>query len=438
MVQVLPAVESFGTKFARSVSEGAAEGYENVRKNRLSRDEMLQENKEIEQATGIKMPTISNPELRKTYLAEQLKSQGRINANQAKIDAQVNALGLGQPQQEQTDQMPEEMEQEQQPWNRMAEDAVQSTFGETPARNKKQARGPHQPQQPKPTGKPPHTPEEIAKAALVNSSIANTWQRQNEEWERNRRHEEEKDITKQSEKNKRFESDRDFHSKTSGPLLEHARNVVSKYPLKKGLVNQQRLDISSGKVEGIGPFLVERTGLEALRSPEEARFKAAAKQRFLDTIETLGGGARMNQFLEQQVAGGQAAIGRPQEANLTTLDLEEFRDDLQYQRAKYEIDLAKEDQDKYGYVKNDVADRANDKMADYAKKRQEEMATTIRTRHENNMSNDQILDEIVGKKVASDTPLTKRTAALLMIKNGDDEHKAFAEAKRLGFRIPRE
>ncbi len=244
---------------------------------------------------------------------------------------------------------------------------------------------------------------------------------------------------KVKENRRQFESERDFHSKRSDPIINAAQQVVKNAPITSGLIQQQRRDIASGNTSGIIPFLVDKLGLEAYRDPESARFKTANKQRFVESIHELGGaGARPNQFIEQQLTQAQATLGRSEEANESVLDLEEFVHDLKLQRAELELQLAEQDQEKLGFVKGDISQRADKLMKDFTERRQDEMAYSIRQRHEQNISDQDLIKEIIEGKVGKDTPLTMRVARILMIKNNDDEKKATAEAKKLGFKIPKE
>jgi hypothetical protein len=244
---------------------------------------------------------------------------------------------------------------------------------------------------------------------------------------------------KEKEIRRKFEADREYHSKRSDPIINAAEQVVKNAPINRTLIQQQRRDIASGNTSGVIPFLVEKLGLESYRDPESARFKTASKQRFVESIHELGGaGARPNQFIEQQLTSAQPALGRSEEANQGVLDLEEFIEDMKLQRAKYELELAEQDLEKFGYARNDISQRADKMMKDYTEQRQDEMAYDIRKRHEDNLDDTQLVQEIVSGNVPYDTPLTMRVARILMIKNNDDEKKATAEAKRLGFRFPTE
>ena len=274
--------------------------------------------------------------------------------------------------------------------------------------------------------------QKIAAMALVNPAIADKWQKHNDNVLAQTRHEE-----TLSQKN--FNEERDYHTKVSAPILKEAESILKEVPIKKGLINQQRRDIASGETAGIIPFLVEKTGLEAYRNPESARFKTISKQRFIESLHALGAsGARANQFIEQQLTSAQPSLGRDEEANQTVLDLEEFIDDMKAARARFEIEEAEKDEKLFGFAKNDIARRADKKMNEYAEKRQEEMAYDIRKRHENKLSDQELIREIIGNKVSADTPLTLRTARILMIKNNDNEEKAQSEARKLGFTIPGE
>ncbi len=240
------------------------------------------------------------------------------------------------------------------------------------------------------------------------------------------------------EKQTEFQSDREYHSKVSQPIIDAAQQSVRLASTKKALINQQRKDIQTGNVEGIIPFLVERTGLEVFRNPESARFKTASKQRFVESIHELGGSAaRPNQFIEQQLVQAQPTLGRSAESNETVLDMEEFVEDMKNERAKLELQLAEEDREKYGFARNDISQRADKMMGSYAEKRQDKMAYDIRRRHEENLSPEEFALEVI-RPVSPDTPLTLKAARYLMIKNNENEKKAQAEAKKLGYKIPME
>lgn len=91
MTLVLPNNPTFGERFATAVGKGAGEGLESARAKKSLSESLKRENAEIEATTGIKMPMISDPELRKSYLSEQLKQQGKLN-RQSKLQESFNNL----------------------------------------------------------------------------------------------------------------------------------------------------------------------------------------------------------------------------------------------------------------------------------------------------------------------------------------------------------
>jgi hypothetical protein len=178
---------------------------------------------------------------------------------------------------------------------------------------------------------------------------------------------------------KRNDSDRKYHSQVSRPIIEEANKTLKNYQANKGLRAQLRKDIESGETSGIYPFIIDKLGLESFRSPESARFTNEVKNLFVESLNDIPG-ARPNMFIERFLSNAQPSIGRSKEANLSVLDVGDFLEDLKAERAKQEIQIAKEDRAKFGYVKEDVAERAADRMGDFANKRQEQMAEVIQNR----------------------------------------------------------
>ena len=241
----------------------------------------------------------------------------------------------------------------------------------------------------------------------------------------------------QKEANAKFEADRTFHSKFTDPIVNEAQNVIKSSHTKKGLHDQLMRDIQSGNTSGIGPALVEMTGMEVFRNPESARFKNAIKNRFIEGVKSMGsGGVRPNQFLEQQLATAQPVLGRDKESNYTVAISEKFLDEMKEADAKFTLEEAEKDMQDIGYVKRDVVARAQKRMDKFAEQKQDELAYDIRKFHEDQLDDTKLTREIILGEVAPDTPLTLRAARILMIKNNDDEKKAQAEAKKLGFKIP--
>jgi hypothetical protein len=398
MVQIL---EEGRPSFVQSLLGGLAEGIpgalQQYQQQKKQIADMQRENKAARRL-GIDLSGMQNPEMRKAAMTELLKQQGKQNILGQKQQFLNEILNKGSN--KTTDGISSTNKPENLQANNDQEDRILNLSDE----------------------------DIIAAEAM---GIPGLREAKNA---KNKKIEDEKKETRRA-----FESDREYHTKISAPFIKEASEIIKNDPIAQGLIDQQRRDIGSGNTSGLIPFLTDKLGLEAYRNPESARFKTASKERFIEGLHSLGGaGARPNQFIEQQLVGAQAALGRSEEANQSVLDVEQFIKDLKTQRAKYTLEEAEKDQEKYGYERSDISRRVDKLMEAYAEQRQDEMAYDIRKRHEANMSNEQIIEEILSKKVPPDTPLTLRTARILMIKNNDDEKKAQSEAKKLGFRFPSE
>jgi hypothetical protein len=101
MTLVLPKNPSFGESFGAAIGKGAGEGLEEARKKQTLSEDLTRENADIEAATGIKMPKgLQNPELRKSYLSEQLKAKNKENLHDKKMKGIGDILqrGMKKPQ----------------------------------------------------------------------------------------------------------------------------------------------------------------------------------------------------------------------------------------------------------------------------------------------------------------------------------------------------
>ena len=423
-IQIIPAARTFGSEFGRSLGGGLGQGLsQGISEGFKKKDEQEKESKQnkaasafYEELTGQKLPQDLPPEVRKGLFTEALKLQGKQQLQENELRAIDEIFGGGQKKGNAKQLAEIGLEAQGLPSNaaemlRQGQAPAEDSEGFNPLKT---------------------TPEQILKTTAVKPALGRAVQGLSESAKR-------KEEAKIKGEQTAFQSDREYHTKVSQPIIDEASNILKQAPIKKGLINQQRRDIASGNTEGIIPYLVDKTGLEAYRNPESARFKTASKQRFIETIHELGGSnARANQFIEKQLVDAQPTLGRSAESNQTVLDLEEFVEDMKQHRAELELKLAEEDREKHGYARNDIGIRADKMMGDYAAKRQDEMAYDIRKRYEDGKKDEDLVKEIVGKRVTPDTPLTLRSARILMLKNNDDEKAAQAEAKKLGFKIPLE
>lgn len=256
--------------------------------------------------------------------------------------------------------------------------------------------------------------------------------------ERTRTKAEDRKFKEKEKERKEFVEERDFHSKYTDPILKESESVLKAAGTKRGFHEQLKRDILSGNTSGFMQALVDSTGFEPFRNPESARFKGAVKNRFVESIKSLGtGGARPNQFIEKQLASAQETLGRDIESNYTIALMESFKDEMDEAYAKFINEEAGKDIEAKGYAKRSIVDRAQKRMDKFAEQKQDELAYDIRKFHEDQIDDSKLTQEVL-MGVPNDTPLTIRAARILMLKNANDERKAQAEAKKLGFRIPKE
>lgn len=429
MVQIIPAnptKQSFSQKLAGGIGRGLEIGsqlYGEHQQKQLLAKEKQGATDAILQLTG--KDTSGLPlEMQKEYLSKALQGQNEQAKQQSKYQSQLDLmkqLGLNLGEEEENEPTQGQRFEKKQP-----KGILKPGYENLASENKRA-----QPSKLIPENK-------IQAMALINPAVADKMQKHNDNIMTQQRHEEDIEQKNQEIKQTSFQKDREFHSKTSLPIIENSTKIVQSAPAKKGLINQHRRDIASGNVSGYRQFLVDKTGWEIFRTPEAARARSAAKQYFMESLNSLANGARPNIFIEQQLSAGQTQIGREEEANQSVLDIMEFRDDLELQRAKFILEEAKKDEEKYGYARNDVDRRAEEKMIPYAEQREDEMAYTIRKRTEESLTDEDIMKDIYEDKIGPSTPLTPRVANILRIKNNEDLKKAQAEAKRLGFIFPTE
>jgi hypothetical protein len=229
--------------------------------------------------------------------------------------------------------------------------------------------------------------------------------------------------------------DRDYHSKISRPIIEQAQKTLKDSSIEKGIEQQLRRDIDSGNTSGLIPFMVDKMGLESWRNPESARFTNGVKNLFIGALNEIPG-ARPNQFIERFLSTAQPLIGRDPEANLSVLDVSDFVRDVRDEHARLELEEAKKDRTKLGYAKDDISERAWDKMGDYVNRRQEKMALDIRERHEKDRNTSDLMAEVLNGNVPPNTPLTPKMMKIFYIKNNKNIDAAISEAKKNNFVLP--
>lgn len=249
--------------------------------------------------------------------------------------------------------------------------------------------------------------------------------------------EEREKSAEERESRRQFESDRDYHSKRSDPIIKEAQNVIDEARTSKALSAQARRAVESGNVSGIIPYLTAKFQYEPGVHPDTAILTTAQKHSFLGDLKGVAAGARPNQFLERIMTSAQPQVGRSEEANLDILDIEDFIRDMNVKKAELKLQLADKDLAEHKYAKADISRRADQIMDDYAEEAQDKLAYSIRNRHVSNLSDEQLAREMAENRVVTDQPLTQREAKFIYLKHGGDMKAANLEIRKKGYKIPK-
>jgi len=415
MVQVLEKIPSFGEQIGRSIGQGTSEGISSVISSRQKMQELAKENEEIYKHTGFRLTSI-DPEMRKKEFEIKLQGQQKELERSGDESYLNNLLGKGGKKTFEEDQPGLKT-----PKNKEIRNPVESMEEE----------GEFDPTK--------ISDEQILKAHARKPGLGTALGKLKDVGLREKRAKTEAEIkSKERIEDKteaKFQKEREFHTEDSRPIIEEANQRLKNAPIAKGLREQLRRDISSGEASGMFPYMVDKMGLESYRNPESARFSSAVKNLFVESLNDIPG-ARPNMFIERFLSNAQPNIGRSVEANLSVMDISDFVEDLKNEQARKEIEIAKEDREKFGFVKEDVTERARERMGDYANRKQEKMAMDIQQRHEKDMSDPDLINELIGGKVTPGSYVTPRTMKILFIKNDKDINKAVQEAKSLGLVMP--
>lgn len=228
---------------------------------------------------------------------------------------------------------------------------------------------------------------------------------------------------------KKFTEERKFHTDKAEPYLKDILKIEENQPLLDASRMNMERAVKSGNVEGVLPYLASALHLEPLFNQDLASFMTSSKNHFLNSLRKAG--SRPNQWIEQQISSAYAKPGRSQEANLSSLALIGFEDDVNRERARIARELEDKDEIKYGFAQKDIGKRTEAQIKEYANKRQDLLSYELRSIAEMNMTEAEMgkIDE-----VPQGTPLTPKMAEFLVRKYGSAQ-KAEREAKRMGFEI---
>ncbi len=206
------------------------------------------------------------------------------------------------------------------------------------------------------------------------------------------------------------------------PILARADERAEGITQKEGSLSLMQNAVQEGN---LGFFslnnLAEVTGIEGLRDPKGAQFISASKEYFLGSLKRAG--ARPNQWIEQQIQKMLPKIGRNEKANQTVI--ETLKTELVIENAQLDIidRLAQEDEEKFGYIKGNIGQRARKELKSFADQKQKDLEVRLRKI----VSNPKFSDLDVNKTEVIMIDLQGRRRAV--------EKKDVKAAKQAGYRL---
>jgi hypothetical protein len=236
------------------------------------------------------------------------------------------------------------------------------------------------------------------------------------------------------EKSKRdvFESERSFHSgysKKAEDEINQLRNVI---PKKEMAFNFARDAIQSGNMSYLSPDkLADATGIDAFRTAKGAQLITAGKENLLNNLSRVSARAQ-NLWMEQRMSSMFPKIGQSKEANLTVQEMLDAELEMEKAYVNAFDDMSSQDEEKYGFVKKDIAKRARQAVTPLEKEIMKSTSYRLKEIEEQEKGQPSLKKQ-VGKNVIKNTPLTLQMAALYVEKFGD---KALQMAENNGYYIP--
>ena len=203
----------------------------------------------------------------------------------------------------------------------------------------------------RPTQKKLIDENKIQAMAMINPAVADKMQKHNDQIREQKRHEE--NIL-----NKKFESERKYHTEFSKDLEKAATVLRDSIPKKENALNSARNAIETGNLEYFSrDKLADVTGIDLFRTAKGAQLVTAGKENLLSNMGRVSARAQ-NIWFEQRLNSMFPKIGQSNEANLTIQEMLEGEVALDHAYLNEFDRLSNEDEKNFGYVKKDVDKRA--------------------------------------------------------------------------------
>mgnify|MGYP001071289250 CR=1 FL=1 len=235
---------------------------------------------------------------------------------------------------------------------------------------------------------------------------------------------------------RRFETDRDYHTKETKDVTERASKIRNSLGQKKFALSMSRAAQEDGK---IGAFsldnLAKRLDMPELMTAKGAQLTIAAKENLLQNIARLSGKGQ-NQWIEKSMSEMFPMIGRSEASNETIQTMLESEVDLDQAFLDAYDELASQDKQRLGYIDSATFnDRLQAKLQPIEQDIINKAAYKTREIYERQQG-PQWVEKHAFTKVEKGTPLTMQAAKRFVDKYEGDMEKALKNAEKLGYRVP--
>lgn len=228
------------------------------------------------------------------------------------------------------------------------------------------------------------------------------------------------------------EGDRSYHTQFSKAEEDKANNIRENLTRKNNALSYARNAIETGNVSYFSPDkLADATGMDLFRTAKGAQLSTAGKENLLSNMSRVSSRGQ-NMWFEQRLNSMFPKIGQDREANLTVQEMLEGETAMESAYLREFDRLANDDQERYGYVKKDISQRARNAVKPYEKEIMKRTSFRMKEVEEQEMG-ERRLKNMVGKNVIKGTPLTRQMAKLYAEKYGD---KALQVAEKAGYYVP--
>lgn len=276
----------------------------------------------------------------------------------------------------------------------------------------------------------PHSPQKIEAYAVVDPQRAARLQQENTLAQQAQ-------LANQRLEEKRFDSDRNYHTKLSDKARESAEVLRESLPKKEMALDLARRSVESGDVKEFSKNrLAETIGGpigDALKTASGTELTTAGKENLLSNMSRVSSRGQ-NQWFEQRLNSMFPKIGHSKEANLAISEMLEGEAAMDRAYLNAYDRLESQDMQQNGYVKGDIAKRAR-KEVEPANKMILQRTTYRLKEQEESEKGYPALRRNVGKKVVKGTPLTVLNAKAYLEKYGSPEI-ALKAAEQNGYTVP--